>query len=376
MASQQDRYEIVNRVDRFLDLKDDWNALWEQVPDAYFSQSFDWCRIAWEQIAAPRRRRLHCVVAREHGRVVLIWPFVVWKQGLWSFAYPLGSETTEYTSPLVLDNALSGRRIEEGWDNFRRSSAVDVIFLPYVRADSRAHRILSQQRPTVPPTLHRTWCVDTKAFDNWEHYFASLKRSHRGDLRRTRRRLSDVGALSFEPAVNDSQCAAAIDWIVAQKQEWLVRKNRENQWLRNIEYRNFLVAMAQSRTVGRLVISVLRLNEKIIAAALARVDKVRAECLNTVYDRAYGKYGPGQLLMEECVKWAFDHDLLYDLRIGDEPYKGDWAANISDTSNFDFANSRWGIGYFRMKSAKRAIQAAVSKPVSWRTTAESKRSQM
>jgi CelD/BcsL family acetyltransferase involved in cellulose biosynthesis len=360
-----DRYEVVTDIAHFLELRSDWNALLEQVPQAYFSQSFDWCRVAWEQIAAPRRRRLHCIVAREGGRAVLIWPFVLSRRALWSFAYPLGSETTEYTSPLVLDDSASDQRIEEGWNILRRSSCADVIFLPYVRADSPAHRILSKQRTALPPALNRSWFVNTKTVDNWEQYVASLKRSHRGDLRRTRRRLSELGMLSFEPAVDQNRCAAAIDWILAQKQEWLVRKSRENPWLRDIEYKNFLIEMAGNSVGGSLIISVLRLDEKIIAAALARIDKVRAECLNTVYDRAYGKYGPGQLLIEECVKWAFEHDLIYDLRIGDEPYKGDWATDTCNTFNFDFANSKWGAGYFIVKSAARQIRSAVPKQA-WR----------
>jgi len=67
-----------------------------RVPEHYLSQSFDWARISWELIAAPRGRRLHCVVARDRVEyddlaVRRISP------GAWSVLRPLGSETIEYT---------------------------------------------------------------------------------------------------------------------------------------------------------------------------------------------------------------------------------------------------------------------------------------
>src|SRR5690349_7766873 len=107
---QTDHYEIIDDIARFRELEEEWNALFDRVAGAYFSQSFEWCRVGWEEVAAPRRHRLHCIVGRRDGKAILIWPFVTWRPGLWSVAHPLGSETTEYTCPLVVDDHAAERR--------------------------------------------------------------------------------------------------------------------------------------------------------------------------------------------------------------------------------------------------------------------------
>lgn len=374
MDAPADRYEIVTDFARFLELEDAWNALSDRVPGSYFSQSFEWCRVGWEQVAVPRRRRLHCLTSYSGGQLVLVWPFVTYRWKLWTFAQPLGSETTEYTSPLTLEDDSLERRVTETWQFLRQSCGADIILLPHVRADSILSRVLSQHKPAAAPDPISTRYVSWSEYRDWDGYVASLKRSHRGDLRRTRRRISEVGTLSFEPTVDKSQCAPIIDWVIGHKTQWLLRKDRRNAWLTTDEYRNFLVTIVESiEAAGRLAISVLRLDEKVIGANVSRVDRTRVECLNTVYDRALAKYGVGQLLMEECIRWAFERHLVYDLRIGEEPYKEDWANGTCAAITFEFANTNQGVPYFWIRycannarwlvppSLRRLVKAALRK---------------
>jgi CelD/BcsL family acetyltransferase involved in cellulose biosynthesis len=350
MDPPTDRYEAVADFARFLELEDAWNALSERVPGSYFSQSFEWCRVGWEQVAVPRRRRLHCLTGYRGGQLVLVWPFVTYRWKLWTFAQPLGSETTEYTSPLALEDGALEHRVTQAWQFLRRSCGTDIILLPHVRDDSPLSRVLSQYKTAAPPDAIVTRYVSWEECRGWDGYVASLKRSHRGDLRRTRRRISEIGRLSFEPIVHTSQCAATIDWIIQHKTQWLSRKDRRNAWLPTSEYRNFLIKITGSAAAaGRVVVSVLRLDDKVIAANVSRVDRTRVECLNTVYDRALAKYGIGQLLMEECIKWAFKRQLIYDLRIGEEAYKGDWANGTCTAITFEYANSSKGVPYFWLR---------------------------
>jgi len=58
---------------------------------------------------------------------------------------------------------------------------------------------------------------------------------------------------------------------------------------------------------------------------MTRVDRFRVELLNTVYDPAYSEHGPGQILTEAALHWAYSHGLEFDFRIDDAPISGSGA---------------------------------------------------
>jgi CelD/BcsL family acetyltransferase involved in cellulose biosynthesis len=93
-----------------------------------------------------------------------------------------------------------------------------------------------------------------------------------------------------------------------------------------------------------------------------------------VYDPAYSKYGPGQLLMEECLRWARTQHLTYDLRIGAESYKDEWSNWSSEAFNYKIPNTIWGAVYFARtprvlvpRALRRLVKTAISRGVTaWR----------
>ena len=87
---------------------------------------------------------------------------------------------------------------------------------------------------------------------------------------------------------------------------------------------------------------VLKLDDQIIAAVLARTSKSTVESFIAAFDRAYGKYGPGQLLYEDILKWAWERRLEFDFRMGDQAYKRDWTNRESKVITYQFINSPWG----------------------------------
>jgi len=344
-----DGVQIIKSVPAFLTLEREWRGLCNRVPDHYFTQGFDWCRASWEKIAEPRGRRLHCLVVRQDRRAVLIWPLVTYRQRFWSIARPLGPETTEYTAPLVEDGPHSAQWIAEAWRIVRKTSISDVIFLPYVRADSPLHRIISREEAAVPPRIDKTSYINWDAYPDWDSYYHTLDRKERQGVSRRRRRLSELGTLTFRPMIDPHECPEVVDWMLAQKADWLRRTGRQSPWRDGDEYRRFLVALS-SRTEGvpRMVISLLSLDGKFVAAALSRRDNARLEGVIIVFDPAYRQFGPGKILQEAVIRWACEQRLIFDYRIGAEAYKRHMSNGECDAISYAFANSLWGKAYFRL----------------------------
>jgi CelD/BcsL family acetyltransferase involved in cellulose biosynthesis len=345
IVHQSVRFEIITDVGTFLFLKPHWDNLFHKSADYNFSQSFEWCSTSWKIGSEPQRHKLYCLVGWVDDRVIIIWPFVGQRRALWSFARPLGTETTEYSDVLVEDGPEADCWVVLALQKLRTTCRSDVITLPNVRAGSRLHRILSRERPMsveVSPISSVSW----DGYQEWENYYRSLHRDFRYLLRNRRRRLAERGNLTFEAVTEHGQYSPIIDWLFLHKTEWLMRTNHSSPWQDTEIYKKQLIAVAaESKGIGHVMLFVLKLEGEIIAAVLGRISQSSAETVVAAFDQTYSKYGPGQLLYEDILKWAFERRLEFDFRIGDDRYKRSWINRKSEAITFRFINSIWGAAF-------------------------------
>jgi len=369
VAGDQDQYEVISDPRQFGALKHEWDELWNKSTAAYYSQSFDWCHTGWETVAQPRNGRLHTLLARNQGRLVLAWAFSIHRQSGCETALPLGSQTTEYSSPLVEDGPRTLERTAACWRKLRNTAGCDVIALPSVLAGSDLDRVISSTWTALVkgrgPSHYLTW----QDYENWQSYYGQLGKSQRKDMARQIRRLEERGRLVFEPVVPIARRDEALDWILTTKIEWLRRNSQYNEWLRTPEYRGFFKALvaATDDDCHGLTISVLRLDDQIIAAELSVIDKVRVELLIPAFDSAYSYYSPGKILMLNSLKWAHERGLTFDLRIGDESYKTYWCNRKTTATGYHVINSAKGLLVVTAAESRvRARRLSLLIPPRWR----------
>jgi CelD/BcsL family acetyltransferase involved in cellulose biosynthesis len=340
-----ERYEIITDNSKFLSLKWYWENLYERSIESDLTQSFEWCRCSWEIVAKPQGHRLHCLVAWQGDRAVLIWPFVTHRRVLRTVAYPLGPETSEYSGVLVEDGPEAHRRILAAWNMLCRN--FDKITLPFVKMGSPLHRVIAADKIAHRYVLE-AWStphVSWDGYQNWDSYYCLLKRDFRKDLRRRRRRLFEYGNLSFELVQDKDRFPVVLDWIFRNKTEWFARTNLKSIWRETDIYKHFLVAVAQTKGIEQIKVFTLKVNDEIISAVFCRISKLRLEAVISALDPAYGKYGPGQLLKEDILKWGFERGLDCDFRLGNEPHKQYWANSTSKAITYQFVNSLRGAAF-------------------------------
>jgi CelD/BcsL family acetyltransferase involved in cellulose biosynthesis len=344
MVCAPERYEIITDHTRFLSLKRHWDDLYERSIEYDLTQSFEWCRCSWQIVAEPQGHRLHCLVAWEGDRAVLIWPFVTYRRVLRTVAYPLSPETSEYSGVLVEAATEAHQRILVAWNELCRN--LDKITLPYVKIGSPLHRVIVSNN-TTPHSVQvwRTPHVSWDGYQDWDSYYRLLKRDFRAELRRTRRRLIELGNLSFEPVTDGDRFSVILNWIFRHKTDWFARTNQQSIWRETDIYSNFLVAVAQTKGIEQIKLFTLKLNDEIISAVFCRISRLRLENVIAVFDPAYAKYGPGQLLYEDILKWSFERRLDCDFRLGDQPYKQSWANSTSEAITYQFVNSWRGAAF-------------------------------
>lgn len=322
----------------------EWTALLSRCPDHLFSQSFTWCEIAWRLLAAPRRRELCCLVLRDKGTLVGVWPLVTYRENGTRAVRPLGTEASEYCAPLVEPNDEAMRRTRLLWKAAARRA--DLAILPYVRDDMPLAGLLKHAGlwrvtdfPAPAPYVAR------RDYADWAAYQKTLSGSLRHKIRRVRRRLAEKGnvTIAIEPPEGR---AALIDWMLARKKRWLDREGLQSDWIGRQDYRDFLVSLAEQTDgdTGPLLFA-LKVDGVPVAGQFATVDARRFEAMIGVYDPEWGNFSPGQILTEHCLAWAFERDLDFDLRIGLEPYKRDWAPRVCNTLSWYIATGIGGLPF-------------------------------
>jgi len=336
--AEEDSVQIVTTIEALKALQHDWDDLCARAKYR-FSQGFVWCLATWEALHGPRKRRLHCIVIRRGGRLVLVWPFVVHQRSFRSVAAPLGFAYGDYPDPLVEDGPEAERRIEAAWRALRDTCRCDIIRIRHVLKGSDLHRLMVREK-AKPVSKATNLKVEWRDHSDWDSYYRSTKGRNRQDTERRRRRLGEHGKISFE-IIEGPQCTPAIDWTLANKVKLYTQTDRQvGGWMKSKAYRNVWIwSAARGGARGGVLIFALKLDDQIIATQLCRVDEIRVEAVESTYDEAYGRYGPGTILKSECLKWAFERGLEFDFRNGLHTHKERWVNSARPAITYEVPNS-------------------------------------
>jgi CelD/BcsL family acetyltransferase involved in cellulose biosynthesis len=149
---------------------------------------------------------------------------------------------------------------------------------------------------------------------------AQLKRSLRGDIRRQRRRLEEVGMLSlktFSSSEIDPALVVLAEFLEAHSTRWPNSFRVPTLHERLVEY---------GLHAGVAHFSVLNLDGEPISWHLGFNDARRFYWYMPVYKEQYAAFSPGKLHLAAFVETAHATGArTVDLLRGDESYKSDWA---------------------------------------------------
>jgi CelD/BcsL family acetyltransferase involved in cellulose biosynthesis len=358
------RYEVISDEAEFRALQPEWDALWARA-QGYCYQSFGFCWLAWKHVSQPHGRKLKCIVCREDGKLVMVWPLEAVKRSLWTYLVPLGPEGGDFTSVLVEANETTPALVAGAWDMARRRCGADFIHLPYVRERLDLYRLVTQERRILFTEAHNASAATLRGQGNWDEYCQTL-----GTLFRKRpggfaKKLAKEGTLAVRmlDPVDESETASIIKWMFQCKRAWSDRVGKRSVWLDSPEFERFLCKLIYSGDVpsmGRLI--VVTLDEAPVAALVVSTGNPWASAIISGFDPHYGKFCPGLIAIEHCVKWAFDKGYDLDFGVGTEDFKAYWSRGAATTAwTVQTINSHWGLAAIRARRMAREVIGRVKK---------------
>lgn len=340
-------------------LAPEWESLWHRHGAAYLIDSFGWADLTWRFPPQDRSHQLFAVTAHRNGRLALVWPFAIRQHRLWRTAQPIGTVWGDYSSVLVEDMPDAGRLIALAWQRVLRHCPADLIHLPFLPASSTLQRILMEtSAPAVQLGTLAAPFVSWDGIDNWDCYCQARSPSQRRDLGRKHRRLAEQGKLTFEEVSDPAKAKPVIAWLLHHKAQWLDASGKQDATgVRDDRFQTFLEQlMLRFGPERRCILFVLRQNDRIIAADLASIEDVRVGWYMGTFDSAFRKYSPGHVLKEYTLRWAFDRNLRFDMRLGDGEHKRLWSTGAETTRTLRFGRSLRGRGYVLAKRAQPALR--------------------
>jgi CelD/BcsL family acetyltransferase involved in cellulose biosynthesis len=324
-SSEKCEFALIADRPHFDALEAEWNALFERAgrPHQLF-QTFGWlCH--WANHYLDHRTRLSVVVARQEGRLVMIWPLVAIRAvGLTRLCW-MGEPVSQYGDVLAEDGPARVDLLRQGWALVKALGA-DVIHLRKTRSDAVVFPLL-QQAGALAIDFATAPYLDLASAEDYQDYERRYSAKKRARRRRLLRSLEEVATVTFERHDGGPAARDLVGHALALKHKWLVARGVIAPVLQDPRFGRFLCDVAGRRT-GAAEIRVMAVSCNGTPGAV----EVSFECRRhrvaylISYDIELAKHGIGIIVAEHSIRTAHAQGLLrFDLLTPADPYKMEWA---------------------------------------------------
>lgn len=335
---------LLARLDQIEGVRPQWDRLWGRSDHASYGLTSAACMAVFKHVLAAQGAKLLVVVGYEDGELVALWPLATRRRGLWRIVNQAGPLAAEYSNVLVEPGPQAAGRVAALWRAVERAGVADIAVVPFVRSGPlgsvlAAHpHITSRETDTAPRVAWR-------GNESWDAYYASLDGDYRRGQNRRRRQLNERGAVAFEVVTDPARAAEMIAWLLAEKRHWADRVDKRGAWVFSPAYQAFLTALITGNgdAAARFVVFVLTLDGAQVAAKFAMVGPRQLEFIISGFLGSLGRFSPGNVLNEHCLRFAHERGLAVEFGAGREETKKYWSRGTSDvTTNYRVALTRWG----------------------------------
>jgi CelD/BcsL family acetyltransferase involved in cellulose biosynthesis len=291
-------------------------------------QSFSWLSTWQETIGQFERVAPHIVqLVDESGLTLMLLPLGIrCRFGLRTLRF-LGGRLTDYNAPILRADFVLGGGVAvwvELWDRILRAlPPVDIVRLERMPQSIEDLENPFARLPGVRPAMASFHAV---LKDGFEEFRRSRSVTLRRDTQRKRRRLAELGNVSFHIADTPADAEAYLAVIARQKAK-RQREMGESCILDIPAYRAFYTRMASEYCrSGFIQTSALRVGDEIVAGHWGMIYRGRFYWLMPAYaGKHWAKYSTGRILLDHLIEWSFaQHFRTFDFTIGDEAYKHQW----------------------------------------------------
>jgi CelD/BcsL family acetyltransferase involved in cellulose biosynthesis len=319
-------------------------GLGAHAPRAYVFQCREFIEVWLRTIGAAKRvEPAFVLVCDQCSQPLMLLPLGIERRGGVRVVRMLDGGVSDYNAPILFVGAsrLDENATREIWRRVCEAlPAFDVVILEKVPAvvvdmPNPIRLIVSEREANSGHVVTLSGTAD------------EFSRSRNPDFRdssRKRRRLAELGPVRFLIGAEGKEADRILETLVRQKARRYLETRGVNGFDRPGAREYFKKMTTALLPSGHVHISACFVGDEIIATHWGFVAANRFYWIMPAYEGGvWSKYSAGRLLMEELISWAYGEGLaVFDLGIGDEPYKFKISDSVVELFRGVTANTRLG----------------------------------
>ncbi len=336
----------VDNLEDLLALEEGWLTLEEaSASPQNFFQSFAWCSV-WAKIylADNTGMAVKTIVARENGKIVMIWPLMVVRQGPITILKWLSDPVGQYGDVLIGGTADREKWLTLAWSRITTDPDIDGIALKHVREDANAYEFLCGKCATLSE-VHQAPQLDLTAFSSAEDYAAALSRNQRKQRSKLHKKLQEDGAVSFDIYRGDQGFAQAVHDALAFKRAWLDERGLKADIIGDTRFEELLTTLGTADETA-IAAGVLSSAGTALSIDLAFTYKGRYFGCVISENAESSARSPTKvhldLRQKACVDDGFSE---FDMMLPTSAFKTHWTNRTVEVRDFARAMNLWGLLY-------------------------------
>lgn len=338
--------EVVEGVNAIRGIAREWDAA---IPRSFTSTLVQSGWYLAYQESFPTRRFV-VVIARLHGRIVGLLPLALERtdaRGLFfshvtTFArgdyQPPVAEPTLASSvlPRLIDAAIRhfGRRYVYRWAGIPSTDAAARVLPSYLATRGMSYTVHTD----IAPRLN----IRGRTFAELE---SSWSKSHRGDVRRQRKRLSEKGPVTlFQPESLEDAIQLLHEFFDVHDEKWL-SQGQPGRFQDPVERRHFELILSSMWERGAMI-TALRCGDVNISFAFGFFSDGWIQWYRPTYRRDYENYSPGKIHISMMLEIACERGWNgIDFLLGTESYKYQWSDERLEVHDIYSSCRPWSPAY-------------------------------
>jgi CelD/BcsL family acetyltransferase involved in cellulose biosynthesis len=353
----------------------DWRAF-EQQADCTVFQSYAWLSTWQRHIGQRRGVAPLIVIGRDRdGAILFLLPLAIEPSGFARRLTWLGAELGDYNAPLLapdFSRRVTADRFVQLWDEItQRVRCYSRGGYDLIRFEKMPETVGAQPNPflQLPVELNPSGAYLTHLTADWESFYIAKRSSATRRRDRTKRkRLAEIGEVSFVTAEKIAERRDTLETLMRQKSRSLAQMGAPDIFARTGAREFYLALATEPATQGLVHLSRLHVGSTAAATNLGLVFRGRYSHVLASYDDGdVSRFGPGVAHLHDLMRYAIERGCgIFDFTVGDERYKREWCD--TEIKLYDHVSAATGRGALVTAAllAKRGVKRWIKQtPVVW-----------
>lgn len=312
------------KIKIFSEFSDELRYSWKEVEkksSIFVFQTFDINEYWYSIFGNDKNLILQIAVIYKDNESIAIFPLMIRNIKFSKVLEFIGSRQFDYKIPLIVQEYNTYLDLTNIWDLVKSNMCnYDVIFfqsLPEKLSNQKLNHFINLFNSKTYTSSYSLSLPEKLEYKN-----KVIPKKVNADSKRQLKRLENLGILNFHKIKNIQKHSEAIKILIGYKKEQFKDTGATNVFL-NSQIKEFYLNSKNADIHDiQIDLSVLQLNNKIIAVHWGLVHKNTFYYLMPSYDKSMSIYSPGRLLMEFLIEKSIIKGLeIFDLTIGAEEYK-------------------------------------------------------